>query len=181
VNNSGFEGLTGYNAMNYSTCFIGNSVCGGRNGNSFQGEANIPVYSLNFSGNELTLYPAFYADYPGAAVCLQNYTWANVFGNTLISGGHGVVFGAQCGHTTIMNNDFANVTYRGIGLAGGGGSFQSAAIINNVLGQGVSFHVELPFADSFGLFLYQNEYLNSSGNSVPPFLDPISSAAHMSN
>ena len=36
----------------------------------------------------------------------------------------------------------------------------------------------LPFANSFGWFLDQNVYLNASSNSVPPFLDPISSGVH---
>jgi hypothetical protein len=175
--------VIGTNAINYSACFIGNSVYGGRNGQSPQGQGNsMPVYCLNFSGNELILYPPFaHADYPGAAVSLQNTTSANVFGNTLVSGGHGVVFASGCGNAVVMNNDFANVSYRGVGLAGGGGSLRNAAIFNNILGQGVSFHVELPYTDSFGWFLEGNTCLNGSSNSVPPFLDPLSSAVHMSN
>jgi hypothetical protein len=181
VNNGGFEGLTGFDALNYSTCFIGNSVYGGRNGNSFQGEGSVPVYALNFSGNYLTLYPAFpQADYPGAVVALQNYTWANVFGNTLVSGGEGVAVASESGHAAIMNNNFANVTYCGIGTEAGG-SLQSATIINNLLGEGATFHVQLPFADSFGWFLYQNQYFNAAGNSVPLFIDPASSAVHISD
>jgi hypothetical protein len=181
-NASPFPGATGTSAINYSTCFIGNSVYGGRNGSSPQGEQNNPVNCLNFSGNYLTLYPPFSQnDYPGAAVFLKNCTQANVFGNTLASGGHGVMFEPQCGNAVIMNNNFANVTYRGIGLAEFGGSVQSASIFNNVLGQGSTFHVQLPAASSFGWFLRQNEYLNASSNSVPPFLDPASSAVHISN
>jgi hypothetical protein len=82
-------------------------------------------------------------------------------------------------NAVIMDNNFANATFRGIGLAEGGGSLRSATIINNILGQGVSFHVQLPNQNSFGWFLYQNEYLNAAGNSMPPFLDPISSAIHI--
>jgi hypothetical protein len=44
-----------------------------------------------------------------------------------------------------------------------------------------TFHVQLPFANSFGWFLQHNQYWNASSNSVPPFLDPISSAVHTPN
>jgi hypothetical protein len=80
-----------------------------------------------------------------------------------------------------VHNNFANAAYRGIGLALEGGSVQSALIINNILGEGSTFHVQLPFPGSFGWFLYQNEYLNTYSNSVPPFMDPLSSSAHISN
>jgi hypothetical protein len=78
-----------------------------------------------------------------------------------------------------MDNNFANVTYRGIGIANGVGSLQSASIFNNVLGEGSTFHVQVSFTNSFGWFLNGNEYLNASNNSVPPFLDPASSAVHV--
>ena len=115
------------------------------------------------------------------AVGVQDCTWANVSGNTLVSGGQGVGFGPQCGNALILNNNFANTTYRGIGLGAFGGSLQSVTILNNVLGQGSTYHVQLPVANSFGWFLYKNQYLNAATNSVPPFLDPISSAVHISN
>jgi hypothetical protein len=179
---AGNMGLTGTAAINYSTCFIGNQVYGGRNGESSQGTPGLP-YSINFSGNELTLYPPFGqgSDYPGSVVSLNSCTSANIFGNTLVTGGHGAAFGAGCGSAVIMNNNFASVTYRGIGLAQYGGSLQNANILNNILGQGSTFHVQLPFANSLSWFLYQNEYLNASSNSAPPFVDPPGSAVHISN
>jgi len=100
-------------------------------------------------------------------------------GNTLGSGGHGVLFNTGCTNAIIMNNNFANATHRGIGLAEGGGSLQSASIFNNILGSGSTFHVQLPFTNSFGWFLNQNIYLNAFTNSVPPFLDPAASAVHL--
>jgi hypothetical protein len=183
ANNAGpFQAVLGTNVINHSTCFIGNSVYGGRNGCSPQNEVSTPLYSLNCSGNYLTLYPPFTQnDYPGAVAYVENCAWVNIFGNTLVIGGHGVLFGAQCGNTLIMNNNFANATYRGIGFAEYGGALQNASIFNNILGQGSTFHVQLPVTGSFSWFLQQNDYVNASGNSVPPFTDPASSAAHISN
>ena len=77
-----------------------------------------------------------------------------------------------------MNNNFAHVTYRGIGQSEDGSSVQSAIIVNNILGQGSTFHMQLPLAGDFGWFLYDNEYLNAANRSVPPFLDPMASAVH---
>jgi len=182
MNASGFPAVVGTTAINYYTCFIGNSVYGGRNGAVQSGQGPSATLSfLNVSGNYLTLYPPFsQADYPGTVASLQNCTLAAIFGNTLAAGGHGVVFGTQCGHALIMNNNFANVTYRGIGLAEDGGSVQSATLINNILGQGSTFHVELPLTNSFGWFLYQNQFLNAATNTGPPFLDPPNAAVHLS-
>ncbi len=58
---------------------------------------------------------------------------------------------------------------------------QSYGLTPLIFGPGVSFHVKLPHTHSFGWFLGQNTYLNSSSNSVPPFLDPASSAVHIFN
>jgi hypothetical protein len=175
-------GLTGFDPINNVTCFIGNSVHGGRNGESPQGENSNPSYSLNFSGNYLSLYPPLPQEgSPSAAVYVRTCASVNVFGNTLAYGGQGIMFDTGCNNAVIMNNNFANATYRGIGLAVGGGTLQQAAIFNNIIGPGSTFHVQLPFANSFGWFLNQNEYLDASGNNVPPFLDPISSAVHQPN
>jgi hypothetical protein len=182
LNNGGFKALGGYNANNYSACFIGNSVYGGRNGNSPQGQGTNPVYCLNFSGNELTLYPPFpQGDYPGAAALIQNYTSANVFGNNLVSGGLGFRFVDNNGNALVLNNNFTNVTYRGIGYYTSADSVNTAQIFGNTLDEGVSFHVQLPYANSFGWFLGGNTYLNASTNSVSLFMDPLSSAVHIFN
>jgi hypothetical protein len=183
VNQGGFGGLLGTNPITFSTCFVGNQVYGGRNGESPQGAVPGRPFFINFSGNSLTLYPPFASvdDYPGEAVGIQACTQANVFGNTLVSGGHGVQFGPAAGTALIMDNNFANVTYRGIGQGEFGGAVQSASIFNNVLGQGSTFHLQLPLTNNFGWFLQQNQYLNAASNSVPPFIDPAGSAVHLSD
>ncbi len=182
ANCGGFQALLGTNAVNYCNCFIGNLVYGGQCGVVVMGQETLPMYSVNVSGNYFTLYPPFPDSYPPGSLAVDwNCTRLNVFGNTLATGPRGVTFGANCGNAVIMNNNFANVTYCGIGYNSGVGSLQSASIFNNILGQGSTFHVQLPYADSFGWFLSQNECLNAANNIVPPFLDPIGSAVHISN
>ncbi len=179
-NASGFMATTG-TAVDHSACFIGNSVNGGRNGISPQGEVNTPpLYWLNCSGNYFALFPPMmqFNDYPGAAVRLLDCQQANITGNTLGTGGLGVLLQTNCGNALILNNDFTGANYRSIGLYVAGGYAQSATILNNILGEGSTVHVQVPVSDSFGWFLGQNEYLNSATNSVPPFLNPISSAVH---
>jgi hypothetical protein len=174
-----WPGVTG-SLHDYATCFIGNSIYGGRQG--AEGTPNRP-YTLNVSGNSLELYPAFdqAGDYPGAAVGVYNCLAANVCGNTLTSGGHGFVFEGGCSNALILNNNFAGATYRGIGYGLGGGYLNTAQVFGNILGQGVGFHVQLPFSNSFGWFLGKNTYVNATNESVPPFMDPASSAVHISN
>jgi hypothetical protein len=168
-------------ALNNSTCFSGNFVNGGRQGESAQGESYGSPYTINFSGNYLTLYPSYdeWNDYPGAVVAVETCTAANVCGNTLVSGPVGFMFYPGCTNALILANNFSNVTYRGIGYALGGGSVQSASVFNNIIGQGVSFHVELPYTNSFGWFLDQNTYVGTNGAVVPPFCDPASSSVHI--
>ena len=100
ANMGGFGGLIGTNAANFSTCFIGNQVYGGRNGQSPQNSETGRSNTINFSGNCLTLYPPYDQsgdDYPGAAAFLQNSASSSVIGNTLVSGSQGVLFGTDCG------------------------------------------------------------------------------------
>ena len=107
---------------------------------------------------------------------------ANVCGNTLFSGGYGFGFALTNGSALILNNNFSGATYRGIGYGSAGDSLNAAQIFGNILGEGVSFHVQIPYTNSFGWFLgTNNTYLNAFSNSVPPFLDPASSAVHISN
>lgn len=181
--NGGWTALTGYDPVNFSTTFIGNQIYGGRNGDSSPDVFASRQYSVTVSGNSFALYPPLpqTGDNPGSAAYVKYCTSANVLGNTLLFGGHGVQFDVGCVNALIMNNNFANVTYRGIGLESGGASLQHALIANNILGQGSTFHVQLPYTNSAGWFLVHNQYLNASSNSVPPFIDPLGSAAHISN
>jgi hypothetical protein len=181
--NGGQSGLTGTSFVNYSTCFVGNSVYGGRHGEDGVAASQQALpYTINFSGNSLSLYPPFdLGDAPGAAVYVQYCQAANVCGNSLVSGGYGVSFTLTNDSALILNNNFTSVTYRGIGYIVTGGSLNTAQVFGNTLGQGVSFHVQLPYTNSFGWFLDGNTYFNGASNSVPPFLDPLSSAVHIFN
>lgn len=53
-----------------------------------------------------------------------------------------------------------------------------AALSSNRLSQGMGFHAQLIYAESFGWFFNHNKYLSGT-NTVPPFFDPASSAAHV--
>jgi hypothetical protein len=73
----------------------------------------------------------------------------------------------------------ANAAYCGIGHLNTGDSLNTAQIFGNTIGQGVNFHVQLTYTNSFGWFLGSNTYYNASGTSVPLFTDPASSAIHI--
>jgi hypothetical protein len=164
-----------------ATCFVGNSVYGGRNG--VECVASSMPYTFNCSGNWLHLYPPFaeVGDGLGAATVVSGCQTANVCGNTLDFGALGFLFANTNDTALILNNDFSGASYRAIGAVDASDRLNTAQIFGNILGQGSTFHAQVPFANSFGWFLSQNEYLNAVSNSVPPFLDPISSAAHVSD
>ncbi len=181
---AGEPALLGTNPTAYSACFIGNQVYGGRHGALLEKNSTFgPVDFINFSGNWISVFPPLpqVYSYPGDAIRVENCTAANVFGNTLAAGGHGVSFGVICGQALIMNNDFAAADYRGIGLSFGGGDLARAEIVNNIIGQGSTFHIELPATNSFGWFLYRNSFVDADSNAVPPFIDPPGSAVHVSD
>jgi hypothetical protein len=180
-NASAWDGAAGSNALNHVLSFIGNSVYGGRNGISPQGEETAPWLAyLNCSGNYFSVYPPFAdrLDFPGAGVHIMKCQWTAVTGNTVGYGGHGLLFDLQCGGAVVLNNDFSNVNYRSIGLVSPVASMQSCTVMNNILGQGVNEHIELPAANSFGWFVRDNICLNGSGVAGPPFLNPQTSAVH---
>ena len=137
---------------------------------------------LNFSGNDVTLYPSFneIGDLPGAMAAFQTCAAANVCGNILRSGGYGVAFYSGCStNAVILNNNMASATYEGIGLSPFGGSLQSAYIFSNVIGQGVTFHLQMPYSNSFGWFVGSNIYTTNLSTQVPLFTDPASTAIHI--
>ena len=182
--NGNQQGVLATNAGNYgacfTTCFIGNSVYGGRNGEE-GGQSDGP-FTINFSGNSLNLYLAFdsSSDYPGAAVNVARCQAANVCGNTLIAGGYGFYFSGTNAGALILNNNFSGPTYRGIGYLSVGDSLTTAQIFGNTLGQGVSFHAQLPYTNSFGWFIGSNTYVTNISTNVL-FTDPASSAIHIYN
>jgi hypothetical protein len=166
-----------------STCFIGNSVYGGRTGVEPQGTTF--AYTLNCSGNSFTLYPPFDiaggGDGVASVVYVNGCLAANVCGNTLSNGGLGFKFSGANGNALILNNNFGAATFGGIGYTTPGDFLNTAQIFGNSFNDGVTFHVQLTFSSSFGWFIEGNTNLNSASNSVPLFTDPLSSAAHISN
>jgi hypothetical protein len=104
----------------------------------------------------------------------------NVCGNTVATAGYAIQFSVSNATALVLNNNFSNASYVGIGDATGS-SLTNAQIYGNILGEGVTFHVQVDYLDGFGWFLDQNTYLNSSTMRVPPFTDPVASAAHISN
>jgi hypothetical protein len=173
-------GITG--TSNFWTTFIGNVVYGNRDGERSDSSIASYSFSINVSGNYFNLSPAFdeVGDVPGAAASIGLCQQADVLGNTLVSGGLGVLFDVGCTNALIMDNDFGGVGYRAIGYAIPGSSLPNAQVFQNILGEGVSFHAQINNGESFGWFFNQNTYLNSSSISVPAFLDPASSSAHIS-
>ncbi len=172
--------LIATNVINYSTCFIGNSVYGGRSGE--EGVSAFP-FTINFSGNSLNLFPPFDAtnDWPAAAVWVGSCQAANVCGNTLVSGSRGLWFNGPNTKALILDNTFGAAAYCGIGYGSTGDSLGAAQIFGNTLCEGVNFHVQLPYTNSFGWFLATNKYVDTNLIVVPQFLDPVSSAVHIFN
>jgi hypothetical protein len=177
----GAWGGPGITNFENSTCIIGNSVYGGRKG--LENGPTLTPYSYNFSGNCVTLYPpfGFFGEWPGTAAGAQGCRSASVCGNTLVAGGQGFWFLGANTNALILNNNFANASYRSVGYQTAADSLSTAQIFGNTLGDGVSFHVQLPDANSFGWFLGQNTFVDTNSNIVPAFLDPASSAEHTSN
>jgi hypothetical protein len=181
----GHLGLPGTNSLDNSSTFIGNWVYGDRHGDLLiTGTTNneLPAV-ITVSGNWLNLSPPLSVsdEFPGAAASIQICQTANVLGNTLVAGGHGVRFGLACSNALIMNNNFAGAAYRGIGYEYTGDSLNTAQIFGNTLSEGVSFHVQLPWPTSFGWFMGNNQCLDINSNTNSAFLDPASSAIHTFN
>jgi hypothetical protein len=178
-------GLPGTNSVMNSTTFIGNWVYGDRCGDLLIGNTtNGQLYAtVNVSGNWLNLSPVFdiQGDFPGAVAALQFCQNASVFGNTEVTGGFGVAFQLNCGNALVLNNNFGTASYCGIGYQLSGDSLNSAQIFSNILGQGVNFHAQLPYTNSFSWFMGTNTYLNINSNNVPVFTDPASTAIHIFN
>jgi hypothetical protein len=174
------------NVLQYSTCFVGNSVYGGRYGErgyNGLGQSSSTLYILNFSGNSLDLYPAYdiSGDYPGAAVAVAGSQAANVCGNSMTNGGHGFRYQDTNISALILDNNFAGAGYRGTGYVSIGDFVTTAQIFSNILGQGVSFHAQLPYSSSFGWFMSSNIYVTNISTVVPLFTDPASSSIHIYN
>jgi hypothetical protein len=163
--------------------FVVNSVYGGQKG--VEGAAESEPYAYYCSGNCFTLYPSFGVptadDDPGFAAEAAGCQRASVCGNTLFAGGYGFYFTGANSNAFILNNNFSGAAYRGIGYILSGDSLNSAQIFDNTLCEGVSFHVQLHYVDSFGWFLGNNTNVNTNSIVVSLFTDPASTAIHIFN
>ena len=157
--------------------FVGNEVNGGRFGE--KAGSGLQPFHLHFTGNTIGVYSAFNLarDYPGAAVQGPAITFANVSGNRLVSGGHGIHWGNGCTNAVVLKNDFAAAAYRGLSYDGTNGAVNAMAILKNDLGQGVSYHLRLRESDAGGFFLWGNHYTNGV-TAVNPFTDSLGAPVH---
>jgi hypothetical protein len=138
-------------------------------------------YRVHLCGNTANLYPPvpFFADYPAA---LAYGTWMesiNLCGNTLVAGGHGIVWADRCTNAVILKNDFSTATYRSLSYLGTNGSVGTIVVAKNILSQGVSQHLRLRYEDGNAYFLIRNRYQAfGSTNQINPFIDAAASPVH---
>jgi hypothetical protein len=180
-------GLTGTGPGNHSTTFVGNWVWGNEFGEL--GANVIPSNgpcALSFSGNYLDLFlpvgnPSF-MNLAGAAVSVSNCQPLSVCGNTVVNAGQGVYFWGASSNSVILANNFSGVTDSSIlDLGLGALTVQDGQVVRNILARGDGYHLKVPYTQGLNWFLYQNQFINASSNSVPPFTDPASLPAHISN
>jgi hypothetical protein len=146
---------------------------------------NVVLTTINCSGNWFNLSPVIPATTnetgAGSPAQVQLCSLSSVVGNKMVAGCHGLEFSQNSSNILMMNNDFGAAAYGGIDYHSIGCSVNGAQIFSNILGQGVTFHVQLPYTDSFAWFMGSNIYLDINSNSVPVLMDPISSSVHIVN
>ena len=143
--------------------FVGNTVDGGRHGfdcshSPYSGQR---TYRLNASGNTFSLQDPFNVseDFPGATVTLAMCERTIICGNTLTAGGRGVwIDGPNVTNAIILKNDFARADFSGITDRSLGTSLLSAAVVKNVIGEGVGYHLKLLYADATHWFMLSNQF-----------------------
>jgi len=181
--NSSVAGPTGQIA-DVSFSFVGNSVTGGRQGVDSVGSGSEPsdpsIAHLLVSGNDFNLYPPYsgFSDGIGGAANLWNVSQLNLSGNTLLSGGDGLIVQGTCSNAVILKNDFSAAAHLGIDDEGPGGSLLYSEIVKNQLSCGVSFHLRAPLQDGTHYFLLENSYLNTNGSAMTLFPDPLNLPFH---
>ena len=129
-------GATGTSYANYSATFIGNSVTGNSFG-PYNDVTNEPgSYSLNVSGNSLSLFlPASDPSTNGihnSSIYVWNCQNLNVCGNTMNYGGIAIYYSASCSNSVILANNFSGVSFSSIEDFGVG-SEVSQQVIGNIL------------------------------------------------
>ncbi|HEY3856825.1 MAG TPA: hypothetical protein VGO67_20770 [Verrucomicrobiae bacterium] len=176
-------GASGYSFPNYSVTFIRNSVTGNAFGAVNDAQSLQGPYSLNFSGNSLSLFLPTSDPATNAFNCSSALVWGcqnlNFSGNTMPSGGTGIIFWGSCSNSVILDNNFSGLTRMGV-LDGGAGPETAEQMIGNILGCGYSYHLKSIFQEGPNWFLYNNQYLDAHSNYVPPFTDAASLWAHIS-
>ena len=170
---------TGSN-QDYVSSFVGNEVTGGRHVHLGDAYAHPTLpHGLHLGGNRASLYPAEdrFGDGPGAITTAWSMHFANISGNTLLAGGHGVRWLDAATNAVVLKNDFGGATYRALAYDGTNGAVHAMAILKNRLNQGVSFHLKLREADAPGFFLWNNVFTNGV-TTVNPFTDSASAPVH---
>src|SRR5262249_55307980 len=115
-------------------------------------------FHLHVGGNAASLYPALLRpdDYPGAFVAGEWIGLANVTGNSMSSGGHGVRWRDNCTNAIVLKNGFASPTLRALSYDGTNGAVRNVAVLKNQLGQGNSYHLKVRPQEAGAFFLWQN-------------------------
>jgi hypothetical protein len=163
---------------------VGNTVSGGRHGyDGGQQDTNAGFakpYAAHVSGNALDLFPAFplAEDFPGTAVFGGEMALANIAGNRMIAGGHGVRWVNATASAVVLKNDFASATYRGLAYNGTNGVARHFLVLRNTIGQGASFHLRQPAGAPDCFFLGENVFKDGT-NTVNPFFERAATPVHL--
>ena len=149
----------------------------------YAGQSKRP-YKVNASGNTFSLQDHFNVeeDFPGAAVTLAMCERAIVCGNTLTTGGRGIwIDGPNVTNAIILKNDFARANFCGITDRSLGTNLLSAAVVKNVMGEGVGYHLKLLYADATHWFMLSNQFRAWTNYLIATNLmsDPAAPALHV--
>jgi hypothetical protein len=170
-------------SLSPSITFVGNSVVGNAYGACNDASNMAAPYTLNFSGNSLSLLlqptnPSDLNIYVSSGLSLFGCQNLSVCGNVMSTGGTGVAYITSCSNSVILANNFSAVAYRSI-LDLGVGSEIDNQTIGNVLGCGNSCHLKAHLSEGQSWFLYNNQYVNTNLNNVLPFTDAGTLWAHI--
>jgi parallel beta-helix repeat protein len=139
-------------------------------------------YTLNFSGNSLSLFLPSSDPSTNGIFYSSVYVWGcqnlNVCGNMIASGGFGVYYTASCSNSVILANNFSGVSFGGIEDFGSGSEVAQQAI-GNTLSMGYSYHLKAYPWEGPNWFLYNNQFVNTNTVTVPVITDSPDLWAHI--